>query len=141
MLSTMTFKQLSDDNLALIREYASDKIGIHPTAALIKTLDFRVFEGIPGLVDCTEISTTDMDYFISKDGGPRRRGHRLLTFFHNQYDERNFPQHFDIDLVWDILLKNHEIESMGNEDTRSFPNGMPASDTSHGWGWLNDRAG
>ena len=121
------FKHLSNDNQLLIREYASDQIGVHPSAALIKTLVFQVDEHAS-----TQVYAAEMDYFITKD--LRRIGHRRLTFPHNQYDERNFPQHFDIDLAWDNLLQNDEIESMGNEDTRSYPNGLPVSDTTHGWG-------
>ena len=133
------FKHLSNDNQLLIREYASDKIGVHPSAALIKTLDFQVsIEDASWKKPCTEVYAADMDYFITKD--LRTIGHRRLTFPHNQYDERNFPQHFDIGLVWDKLLQNDEIESMGNEDTRSYPNGLPVSDTPHGWGWLQNRA-
>ena len=134
------FKHLSDDNQLLIREYASDKIGVHPSAALIKTLDFQVIrEDAPWRDACTEVYAADMDYFITKDLRSRELAHRL-KFYHNQYDERNFPQHFDIDLVWDKLLQNDEIESMGNEDIRSYPNGLPVSDTPHGWGWLQNRA-
>ena len=121
------FKHLSDDNQALIREYASDKIGVHPTAALIKTLDFVVRD------DCTQVHAT-RGHFITKE---REFAHRL-KFYHNQYDERNFPHYFAIDMVWDKLLQNDEIESMGNEDTRSYPNGMPVVDTPHGWGWLRE---
>ena len=133
------FKHLSDDNQLLIREYASDKIGVHPSAALTKTLEFDVnLQDAPRRYACTHVYAAEMDYFITKD--LRSIGHRRLTFCHNQYDERNFPQHFDIDLVWDKLLQNDEIESMGNEDTRTYPNGMPVSDTPHGWGWLQNRA-
>ena len=67
--------------------------------------------------------------------GPKRRS--KLTFYHNQLDGHNLPHHFSMDLVWDKLLQNDEIEAMGNEDVRSYPNGMPASDTQHGWGWLS----
>ena len=51
---TTLFKNLSDDNHALIREYASDKVGIHQTAALIKTLTFQVNEqDLPWRYACT----------------------------------------------------------------------------------------
>ena len=143
------FKHLSNDNQLSIREYASDKIGVHPSAALIKTLDFQVnIEDASWKNPCTEVYAADMDYFITKDcarpgwftDSRSRELSRSLKFDHNQYDERNFPQHFDIGLVWDKLLQNDEIESMGNEDTRSYPNGLPVSDTPHGWGWLQNRA-
>ena len=131
------FKHLSYDNQALIREYASDRVGIHPTASLIKTLEFDVnLQDAPRRYACTHVYAAETDHFIPKN--PRSTDYRRLTFYHNQFDERNFPQHFDIDLVWDNLLQNDEIESMGNEDTRTYPNGMPVVDTPHGWGWLRE---
>ena len=61
------FKHLSDDNQLLIREYASDKIGVHPSAALMKTLDFQVkLEDAPWRYACTEVYAAEMDYFNSK---------------------------------------------------------------------------
>ena len=137
----MTFKQLSDDNLALIKEYASDKIGVHPTAALIKTLDFQFVDTI-GNVSYTNVGATGMDYFIVNSRFWRRSIFPdSLQFYHETFDERNFPQHFDIDLVRDNLRQQDEIEAMGREDARLYPEGMPESDKTHGWGWLNDRAG
>ena len=133
----MSISQLSPDNLQSIKEFASDKIGVHPTAALIKTLDFQVIKNFPRLGnlpwinDCTIIVSSCSDHFIKRGGIDH-----ILTFYHDQFDERNFPQHFSIDFVWDKLLLNDEIQSMASEDLRLYPNGVPKSDQIHGHGWL-----
>ena len=125
-------KELSDEIQNMIKEFASDKVGVHPTAALIKTLTFATV--VNSGVACTAVHAQDNDYFHYVTVQEFSDRTSQLNFYHD--DERNCPQHFDIDLVWDELLQNDEILAMGNEDTRSYPSGMPLSDTQHGWGWL-----
>ena len=124
-----------------IQEYKSDKVGIHPTAPLIKSLIFRQ-TGVNGIHfpdghASTAVGAVAPTYFIKRHDMWGIQSPMWLRFCHSQYDERNFPQHFDISLVWDNLQQQDEIEAMGAEDNRLYPQGMPTSDTPHGWGWLN----
>ena len=59
---TRLFKHLLDDNQLLIREFTSDKVGIHQTAALIKTLEFDVRD------DCTQVHATMGHFFFTRRG-------------------------------------------------------------------------
>ena len=106
-------KKLSDEIQNIIKEFASDKVGVHPTAALIKTLRFDVEDNCTFVIHVRETKNLQIT--------------RTLTFFHEQFDERNFPQHFDICLTWDNLRQQDETEAMGNEDSRLYPQGMPDS--------------
>ena len=115
-------KELSDEIQNIIGEFASDKVGVHPTAALIKTLRFDVEDNCTFVIHVIEANHIQIT--------------RIRTFFHEQFDERNFPQHFDINLVWDNLREQDETEAMGNEDIRQYPHGLPESAVQHGWGWL-----
>ena len=127
-------KALPDDVRKLIREYASDK-ALHRKheADLISTLIFLTSKSLPDNYLCTLVSSTvPCTYFIIENWLSYH-----LRFVHNQFDERNFPQHFDISLVWDNLRQQDEIEAMAREDTRLYPEGMPESDKPHGWGWLS----
>ena len=126
-------KALPDDVRKLIREYASDKV-LHRKheADLISALTFRTGEALLDNYLYTGVTTAGPTYFINQNGSSYH-----LRFTHDQFDERNFPQHFDIGLVWDNLRQQDEIEAMGREDARLYPEGMPESDKPHGWGWLS----
>ena len=115
----------------LINEYASDKVGTHPSASLIKRLYFRLSR--PGEFrrdgyQSTVVETRVPEYFIKPPtmAGWLRQPD-LIRFIHGQFDERNFPQHFDVRLTWENLRKQDEIEAMGKEDLRLYPEGMPAA--------------
>ena len=135
-----SFKKLSHENLELIKEFTSDKVQAHLAAALIKSLSFRQarFQQVNGMY--TFVYAQNDDYFIAKSELQLENWAvqhlESLNFHHAQFDERNFPQHFDIQRTWDNMRQQDETEAMGNEDTRSYPSGMPPSDTQHGWGWL-----
>ena len=126
-------KPLPGDVRQLIRQYASDKT-LHRKheADLIGALTFRTSESLLDNYLYTGVSATSPTYFINENWLSHN-----LRFLHNQFDERNFPQHFDISLVWDNLRQQDEIEPMGREDARLYPEGMPESDKPHGWGWLS----
>ena len=116
-------KKLSDEIQSIIKEFASDKVGVHPTAALIKTLRFDVEDNCTFVIHVRETKSLQIT--------------RTLTFFHELFDERiHSLEHFDINLDWNNLRQQDEIEAMGNEDSRLYPQGMPESDLQHGWGWL-----
>ena len=59
----------------------------------------------------------------------------MLEFYHEQFDERNFPWQFHPCLKWDNSREQDEIEAMGAEDTRLYPDGMPASLPPPWWWW------
>ena len=133
-------KKLPEDVRELIREYASDKT-LHRKheADLISALTFRTDKQLfsPYLYTC--VTTPPTVYFnaMSADFMDVRTRRRTLHFRHEQFDERNFPQHFDIGVVWDELRQQDAIEAMNREDRWLFPDGMPESDQIHGYGWLN----
>ena len=96
----------------LVKAYASDKIGVHPTAALIKRLKFQpIFPEFRGLVlPATLVQCPQgAGYFMHLP---------YLEFVHHKFDERNFPAFFYISLRWDNMRRQDEIEAMGAEDIR-----------------------
>ena len=137
-------KKLPEDVRELIREYSSDKT-LHRKheADLISALAFYTndppsyFDQLFGRGLYTAATTPPTVYFKSVDFANMRTRVRTLRFRHNQFDERNFPQHFDIGVVWDNLHQQDAIEAMNREDRWLFPDGMPESDQIHGYGWLN----
>ena len=97
---------LPDDIKMLINEYCSDRVGVHPTARLIKNLTFR--HSLPHEFhndgyESTVVETPD--YFIKRPSIWAPREPNILRFLHYQYDERNFPQHFDISLRWNNMVQ------------------------------------
>ena len=128
----MSLKALPDDVRELICEYASDKVlNRKHEADLISALTFRTHECLLDDYMYTAVLATSPTYFINGAAS------HYLYFRHQQFDERNFPQHFDINLVWENLRQQDESEAMGREDTRLYPAGMPESDRPEGWGWLD----
>ena len=111
----------------LVQAYASDKVGVHPTATLIKSLRFRPNfpdpECLENFPSCSMLAST----LVQCPLGAGRFTHpnlrfyntdRYLRFIHREFDERNFPQRFDISLRWDNMRQQDEIEAMGAEDVR-----------------------
>ena len=70
------FKNLPDDTQLLIREYASDRVGIRPCAAIIKTLEFIEIVDDPLRDPCTIVIADITDYFIPR----RNRQTNILRF-------------------------------------------------------------
>ena len=95
----MSISPLPLDSLQLIKQFASDKLGVHPTAALIKDLRFETIEWIH---DCTFVYTDFPQYFI------KHIQHRYINrsnFVRFRYDIKKPPEKRRIDLVWDIWLQ------------------------------------
>ena len=125
----------------MVHDYASDRVGTHMTADMIKGLQFSqqervvspIFYPVRTRVECDR----RMEYFIVPERGyPVNRVLRPpthhLDFEHAQFDERYFPQHFDISLFHPNTREQDETEAMGAEDSRLYPDGMPAADTPRG---------
>ncbi len=126
---------LPTDVQEYIQEYASDRVTCRAhEAALISALAFRPSKERTGTV----VETPPGVHFIQPSWNPwrRARGGWQMRLLENQYDEHNFPQHFGIDKIWPTLREQDETEAMGAEDTRLYPEGLPASARPHGWGWL-----
>ena len=138
---------LPTDVREYIQEYASDRVTCRAhEAALISALSFHQSEadefggrphytpGIPATVVTAPLGTnfgrSPLNMWRS------RRRSQQIRFQHDQFDEHNFPQHFGIDETWSTLREQDETEAMGAEDTRLYPEGLPASARPHGWGWL-----
>ena len=119
----------------MVRDYASDRVGTHMSADMIKGLIFD--RDVTDLFFHPRVRVRcdgRMEYFIrperpypeSRDWYPSY----FIDFEYAQYDERNFPQHFDISLFWPNSRQQDEMEAMGAEDSRIYPVGMPSSVTS-----------
>ena len=132
---------LPTDVREYIQEYASDRVTCRAhEAALISALSFHQSETdeFGGPAPATVVAAPLGAYFVRsplKLWRPLRRSHRL-RFQRDQFDEHNFPQHFGLDKTWPTLREQDETEAMGAEDTRLYPEGLPASARPHGWGWL-----
>ena len=112
-------ENLPDDIKMLIKEYSSDRIGVHPTAGLIKNLTFR--HSLPHEFHNDGYESTVVEthnYFIKKPGMWIVRDPNILRFCHNQFDERNFPEYFDISLRWENMLEQDEIERLRDLGSR-----------------------
>ena len=112
-----------------IHEYTSDKVGIHPTATLIKSLVFRQ-TGVNGIHwpdghASTAVGANAPTYFINAPNMWGFPNHIWLRFCHDQYDERNFPQHFDISLKWDSICVQDEIEALVADEVQIYREGLP----------------
>jgi len=106
---------LPDDIQRLINEYKSDRVGVHPTARLIQNLTFyqsQPHEFCRDGYESTVVETTG--YFKKTSGIWADRYSNILRFCHMQFDERNFPQHFDISLRWENMLEQDKIEIASN---------------------------
>ena len=121
----------------MVRAYASDRVGTHMSADMIKGLIFD--RDVTDLFFHPRVRVRcdgRMEYFIrperpypeSRDWYPSY----FIDFEYAQYDERNFPQHFDISLFHPNTREQDETEAMGAEDSRLYPDGMPAADTPRG---------
>ena len=124
----------------MVRDYASDRVGTHMSADMIKGLIFTQY--LASSTDehgmfynpRTRVECERMEYFtVSEHGYPVNRVLRppthYLDFEHAQFDERNFPQHFDISLFYPNSREQDEMEAMGAED------GIPASVPPPWWWW------
>ena len=119
----------------MVRDYASDRVGTHMSADMIKGLIFD--RDVTDLFFHPRVRVRcdgRMEYFtVPERGYPVNRVLRppthYLDFEHAQFDERNFPQHFDISLFWPNSREQDETEAMGAEDSLIYPDGMPSSVT------------
>ena len=119
----MAFKALPPETRDAIRAYASDRVTCRShEAALISGLTFRPSEThefygdqLPSTVVEAHGAVFLQRRFASSTIGAHLRQIRLL---HGQYDERNFPQHFGLALIWPNLREQDETEEMGAEDMR-----------------------
>ena len=118
----------------MVRDYASDRVGTHMSADMIKGLIFD--RDVTDLFFHPRVRVRcdgRMEYFIrperpypeSRDWYPSH----YIDFEYAQFDERNFPQHFDISLFWPNSRQQDEMEAMGAED------GIPASVPPPWWWW------
>ena len=95
-----------------INEYKYDRVGVHPTARLIQNLTFRHSQPHEFCRDGYESTVVETPgYFKKKPGMWPDRDSSILRFCHNQFDERNLSQHFDISLSlrWENMLEQDEI--------------------------------
>ena len=132
----------------MIRDYASDKVGPYygSTSPLINGLQFSQQEKVywpiyyPARtrVECNR----RQEYFMKRDEWSAFPDgwtpSHMLEFHHEQFDERNFPWHFlpfRDEIHQCISCKQDEIEAMGAEDSRLYPDGMPASAPTPWWWW------
>jgi len=128
----------------MIRDYASDKVGPYygSTSPLINGLQFSqqppvyspIYYPVRTRVECDG----RQEYFMKvgvwsafPDAGWTPS--HMLEFHHEQFDERNFPWHFRPPT--DRSSRHVEIEAMGAEDSRLYPDGMPASAPTPWWWW------
>ncbi len=83
----LQMETLPDDIKMLINEYSSDRVGVHPTARLIKNLTFRHSQPHEFYRDGHE-STVVMtpDYFIKRPDIWVPLQPNILRFCHKQYD-------------------------------------------------------
>jgi hypothetical protein len=110
---------LPDDIQRLIKEYSSDRVGVHPSAQLIKELTFTPYggggDGGGDSIHCTSVETDGNCYFrkpmrLYNDWMPTGR----LRFFHSDFDERLHPHHFGIHLRWENMLEQDKIDTAFN---------------------------
>ena len=122
-------KILPPDVKELVKAYASDKVGVHPAAALIKTLKFMQSSqyGLlwpDGLHSTVVQCPQHVGRFVKSHRslfGPRvYRSTSYRRYIHTDFDERHFPQHFDISLRWENMREQDEIEAMGVQDYSSL---------------------
>ena len=126
---TRLLKNIPETVRPHIREYTSDKVGTHPTAPLIKSLIFRQSQPhqfFSDGYDSTIVVANDPAYFIQRWQAFYTHHSDYIRFCHNQFDERNFPQHFDISLNWDNLREQDEIEAMVAGDVQIYREGLPS---------------
>jgi len=118
-------KILPPDVKELVKAYASDKVGVHPAAALIKTLKFMQSSQY-GLLwpDGLHSTVVQCPRRIGRFMNAHRRFFSQSTsyrrYIHTDFDERHFPQHFDISLRWENMREQDEIEAMGVQDYSSL---------------------
>ena len=126
-----SLKILPPEAMDLVKAYASDKVGVHPAAALIKTLKFMQSsqygllwpDGLHStVVQCPQLAGRFMKYPRSHGWTHPRvyRGTSYRRYIHTDFDERHFPQHFDISLRWENMREQDEIEAMGVQDYSSL---------------------
>ena len=113
-----SFKILPPEVKELVKAYASDKVGIHPTATLVHQLIVRqskphefYYDDLPSTV----VHCPSHAYFMNIHP-PSHSTWRYRRYMHTDFDERHHPQHFDISLRWDNMREQDEIEAMGAED-------------------------
>ena len=119
-----SLKILPPDVKDLVKAYASDKVGVRPAAALIKTLKFSQSsqymlypDGLHStVVQCPQIAGRFMKSHRSFFFPRVYHNTSYRRYIHTDLDERNFPQHFDISLRWDNMREQDEVEAMGAED-------------------------
>ena len=137
-------KPLPEDVRQMIRAFASDRVGPYweSTAPLINGLQFSQQERVdyPRYYPIRTRVECDVrkEYFMKKDwlsANDEWTPSHMLEFSHEQFDERNFPWQFHPRLKWKNSREQDEIEAMGAEDTRLYPDGMPASVPPPWWWW------
>ncbi len=137
-------KPLPDDVRLMIREYASDKCGPYSnsTAPLISCLQFSqvspVNHPLRVVGNRTRVECDWGQMYFRQKSEFNNYGWRhsdMLQFHHKQFDERNFPWQFHPCLKWDNSCEQDEIEARAAEDTRLYPDGVPASLPPSWWWW------
>ena len=115
-----SLKILPPDVKDLVKAYASDKVGVHPAAALIKTLKFSQSSQCMTWPDGLHSTVVQCPRRVGHFMNANRRFFNSSTsyrrYIHTDFDERHFPHHFDISLRWDNMREQDEIEAMGAED-------------------------
>ena len=109
-------KILPPDVKDLVKAYASDKVGVHPAAALIKTLKFSQSFGNERLPSTVVQCPRRVGHFMNANRRFFNSSTSYRRYIHTDFDERHFLHHFDISLRWDNMREQDEIEAMGAED-------------------------
>ena len=102
---------------ALIQEYRSDKVGVHPTAQLIKRLQFRNDAVNPNTgIESTLVIAYGPDCFYRRRWGlVSMYASATREYYHSDFDERIHPHHFGIHLGWENMMVQDDIEKQINE--------------------------
>ena len=108
----MTRLPLPDDIQRLIREYSSDRMGVHAAVRPIK--EFTPHCDWGDGYDSTPVETDETCFFrkpVKVDGAgwlPLGR----LRFLHSDFDERHHPHHFGLHLRWENMRLQDQIERL-----------------------------
>ena len=106
----MTRLPLPDDIQRLIREYSSDRVGVHATTRPIKELTPHCDWGDG--YDSTLVETDGTCYFRREVDGTGWLPLRRLRLLRSDFDERRHPRHFRLHLRWENMLEQDEIERL-----------------------------
>ena len=109
-------EELPAELRALIQEYRSDRVGVHPNAELIHSLKHIPDRDWGGCHRSTMFIVHGTGCFWRhRNGGRSMYASSIRLYHHSDFDERLHPQHFGIHLRWQNMLEQDDIESQIDE--------------------------